>query len=283
MNPLGPLVLAGSGEYTPAMDIVDRYLLDVVAGKPVLLIATSCAMEGEDVMTKWEQMGVEHFKRLGIDATPVRIKDQADANVPAHAELIAEAGLVWFSGGSPVYLAQAFHETLSWHALEAANRRGAAVAGASGGLGVLNADIPNLAGPVPPAGATALEARLEAPANPATRPSAAPPPLRRRGGGWGEGSGPTALGLAAPIRAMAHFDRAEQRRPEFVQRVLDSLQPGQVAVGVDEDTTLVWTEDRWRVMGHKRVVLFENGNRTIYHHDDVIDRLPPPTRATQPF
>ena len=241
-NSLGPLILAGSGEYTPAMDIVDRYLLGVIDGKPVILIATSCAMEGEDVMTKWEQMGVEHFKRLGVEATPVRIKDQTDANVPANAEAIASAGLVWFSGGSPVYLAQAFHETLSWQALEAANRRGAAVAGASGGLGVLNAHIPNTAPDAPP--------------------------------------GPTALGLADPVRAMAHFDRAEQRRPEFVQRVLDSLQPGQVAVGVDEDTTVVWTEDRWRVMGHQRVVLFENGERTIYHHDDVIDRLPPPSRAS---
>jgi len=72
-TPLGPLVLAGSGEYTPAMDVVDRYLLEIAAGRPVLLIATSCAMEGEDVMTKWEQMGVEHFRRLGVEATPVRI------------------------------------------------------------------------------------------------------------------------------------------------------------------------------------------------------------------
>jgi cyanophycinase-like exopeptidase len=225
------------------MDIVDRYLLEFVDGRPVVLIATSCAMEGEDVMTKWEQMGVEHFKRLGVEATPLRIKDREDADVQANADQIAAAGFVWFSGGSPVYLAQAFHETLSWQALDAANRRGAVVAGASGGLGVLNADIPSLASEASP--------------------------------------GPTALGLAGPIRAMAHFDRAEQRRPEFIQRVLDNLQPGQFAVGVDEDTTVIWTEDRWRVMGHKRVVCFEHGDRTIHHHGDVIDRLPPPTRALQ--
>jgi cyanophycinase len=244
--PLGPLVLAGSGEYTPAMDVVDRYLLEVAAGRPVLLIATSCAMEGEDVMTKWEQMGVEHFRRLGVKAIPLRIKDHDDADLEANAGRIAAAGFVWFSGGSPVYLAQAFHETKSWHALEAANRNGAVVAGASGGLGVLNADVPALARPEVEGG----------------------PP-----------ASPTALGLADPIRAMAHFDRAEQRRPEFVQRVLDSLQPGQVAVGVDEDTALVWTQDRWRVIGHQRVVLFEHGDRAVYHHGDVLDRLPPPTRA----
>jgi cyanophycinase len=237
---LGPLVLAGSGEYTPAMDVVDSFLLEVAAGREVLLIATSCAQEGEDVMTKWEQMGVAHFKRLGVDARPLRIKDQADANVSEHAEQIAEAGLVWFSGGSPVYLAQAFHETLAWHALEAANRRGAAVAGASGGLGVLNADVPSH--------------------NSAHQ-------------------GPTALGLAAPVRALAHFDRAEQRRPEFIERIVGSLLPGQMAIGVDEDTTVVWTNGGWRVMGHQRAVLFKDGERIIYRHDEIVPDLPPPERA----
>jgi len=238
-NALGPLVLAGSGEYTPAMDIVDSFLLERVAGRAVVLIATSCAMEGEDVMTKWEQMGVAHFRGLGVEAVPVRIKDRDDADIAENAERIAEAGLVWFSGGSPVYLAQAFHETLAFHALEVANRRGAAVAGASGGLGVLNAHIPG-----------------------------------------NDTEGPTALGLAAPVRALAHFDRAEQRRPEFIERIVNSLQPGQMAIGVDEDTTVVWVDGEWRVMGHKRAVLFKGGERIPHHHGDVISDLPPPERAS---
>lgn len=243
LDGLGPLVLAGSGEYTPAMDIVDRFLLDVADGREVLLVATSCAMEGEDVMMKWEQMGVEHFRRLGIDAVPLRIKDKADAEIPEFAERIAEAGVVWFSGGSPVYLAQSFHETLCWQALDSANRRGAAVAGASGGLGVLNAHVPS------------------------SDPNVA---------------GPTALGLADPVRAIAHFDRAEQRRPEFIERIVASLQPGQMAVGVDEDTTVVWTNGAWRVMGHKRAVLFKDGHRVTYHHDEIVADLPPPERALTP-
>lgn len=241
-TPLGPLVLAGSGEYTPAMDIVDTYLLELAAALSsnvsVILIATSCAQEGEDVMTKWEQMGVAHFKRLGVEATPLRIKDRADANLPVHAERIAEAGLVWFSGGSPVYLAQSFHETLAWHALESANRLGAGVAGASGGLGVLNPNVPSTDNP-----------------------------------------GPSGLGLAAPVRAIAHFDRAEQRRPEFIERVVSSLLPGQMAIGVDEDTTVIWHESVWRVVGHQRAVLFVGQERHVYRHGDVVEGLPPPLRA----
>jgi len=239
---LGPLVLAGSGEYTPAMDIVDRYLLERAAGRPVLLIATSCAQEGEERMRWWEQLGVDHFKRLGVAAVPLHIRDRADADRAEFADQIREAGLIWFSGGSPVYLAQAFHETLSWEALEAANRAGAAVAGASGGLGVLNAHVQS--------------------------PDPSAPP------------GPTALGLASPIRAIAHFDRAEARRPEFIERIVSSLQPGQVAVGVDEDTAVVWSDGGWRVMGHKRAVVFKGEERIVFRHDDVLDLLPPPSRIS---
>jgi cyanophycinase len=238
-NSLGPLILAGSGEYTPAMDIVDEFLLGRAGGRDVLLIATSCAQEGEDMMTRWEQMGVEHFKRLGVDAVPIRIKDHHDADLREPAERIAEAGLVWFSGGSPVYLAQAFHETAAWRALEAANRGGTAVAGASGGLGVLNANVPS-----------------------------------------NDSDEPTALGLAAPVRALAHFDRAEQRRPEFIERVVSSLLPGQMAIGVDEDTTVVWVDGAWQVMGHQRAVLFNHGQRFVYHHGDVVPELPAPLRAS---
>ena len=123
-SPLGPLALVGSGEYTPAMDPIDRFLLELCGDRPILLIATSCAMEGLDVMERWERLGMAHFRKLGAQAEPLRICDREDADRPEHAERIAEAGLVWFSGGTPAYLAQAFDGTLCLQALEAANRRG---------------------------------------------------------------------------------------------------------------------------------------------------------------
>ena len=251
---LGPLVLVGSGEYTPAMNQVDSYLIEQIGGRPVVLVATSCAQEGQDVMTKWEQMGIAHFKNLGVDAVPLRICDTEDANLPENTEPLAEAGLVWFSGGSPIYLAQSFEDTLAFRTLEAANRRGTAVAGSSGGLGVLNAHMPVQQGPVPGLPATSTWI-----VNP---------------------NGSTGLGLAAPVRAMAHFDRAEVRRPEMIERTVSNLQPGQKAVGVDEDTALIWHEGVWRAMGHKRVVVYESDlTRTIFHNGDRIDILPPPERS----
>ncbi len=250
---LGPLALVGSGEYTPAMDVVDRHLLEQCAGRTVLLIATACAPEGLDVMERWEQMGSAHFARLGVDASPLRIRDADDANRPEIAARIAEADFVWFSGGRAGYLAQAFHETAAWRALANANARGAVVAGASGGLGVLN---PHLAGL--PTGQAGL---------PASGQSA-------------EGSAlPNGLGLAAPIRAMAHFDRMEARRPDMVDQMRSRLVPGQVLIGVDEDTGCIWTSGAWVAMGRARVNVFgPHGERKVYRHGDVVD-LPRPARS----
>jgi cyanophycinase len=243
---IGPLVLAGSGEYTETMDLVDRHLLEMLNGGRVVLVATACAQEGDERMGWWEQLGVAHFRRLGLEAVPVRIRNSEEADRPENAEQIAEAGFVWFSGGSAAYLARAFEGTRAWQALEAMNRAGGAVAGASGGLGVLN-----------PSMATA---------------SNEPTP------------GPTGLGLAAPVRAIPHFDRFEARRPEILQRALEALQPGHKVVGVDEDTAAVWSDGRWRAMGHKRVQVFERGKETlVFRHGEVIGALPPPLRHLAPF
>src|SRR3954462_13075836 len=251
-TPLGPLVLAGSGEYTTGMDRVDSWLVERCKGT-ILLIATPWAQEGAAVKTKWEQMGVKHFAKFGVEATPLRIVDHADANKAEFAEQIANAAIVWFSGGSPPYLAAAFHQTECWEALEAANRRGTAVAGSSGGLGVLNQHIEAAIGSGPNA-----QQYMNLAGEPA----------------------PNALGLAAPVRALAHFDRAEARRPEFVQRIVDGIQPGQMAVGTDEDTAVVWTGDEWRAMGQQRVVVFlPGGERAIYRHGELVPELPPPLRA----
>jgi cyanophycinase-like exopeptidase len=241
---IGPLVLAGSGEYTETMEVVDRYLLEIVDGRRVVLIATACAMEGDERMTWWEQLGVRHFAKFGVEAVPVRIRDQDEANIEKHAEMIAEAGFVWFSGGSAAYLARSFDGTLAWQALQAANAAGAAVAGASGGLGVLN------------------------------------PHVHQPGADGQAPHGPTGLGLAAPVRAMSHFDRFAERRPEMLQRAIDGLAPGQKLVGIDEDTAIVWHDGAWRAMGHKRVQVFEKGAAPLlYRHGDVVESLPPPQRA----
>jgi cyanophycinase-like exopeptidase len=224
------------------MDVVDQYLIDLGHRANVLLIATACAPEGLDVMERWEQMGRAHFSRLGVDARPVRIRDSGDADLPGLAEQILEADFVWFSGGRAAYLAEAFHNTASWRALAHANANGAAIAGASGGLGVLNIHV--------------------------------------LGAANADGNKPNGLGLAAPIRAMAHFDRMEARRPDAVTEMLRRLSPDQVLIGVDEDTACVWSGGAWTAMGRGRVNVFDSsGERRIYRNGERVD-VPAPARHT---
>lgn len=79
---------------------------------------------------------------------------------------------------------------------------------------------------------------------------------------------------------MAHFDRMELRRPENVQRMIANLRPDHRVIGTDEDTAAVWTGSEWRVMGHKRVVVFlEDGRREIFSNGDIINPIPPPYRS----
>jgi cyanophycinase len=242
----GPLALVGSGEYTPAMDDVDRQLLELCEGKTVLLIATACAPEGIDVMERWEEMGRAHFARLGVKAAPLRIRNAEDANQREAAATIAQADFVWFSGGSATYLAQALDGTASWEALAGANARGAVVAGSSGGLGVLNAHVLGAVGP-----------------GPNVRPD-----------------GPNGLGLAAPIRAIPHFDRFEARRPEMVDQMRARLMEGQTLIGVDEDTACIWMSGAWVAWGRGRVNVFgKEGERAIYRHGETVP-LPKPLRNT---
>ena len=231
------------------MDGVDRHLLELSGSGTVLLIATACAPEGTEVMERWEEMGLAHFQRLGINARPVRICDREDANRSENAERISLAKLVWFSGGRANYLAEVFHDTAAWKALEHANSSGSIVAGSSGGLGVLNAHIPGGTGPGP----------ID-----------------------DDGVTPNGLGLAAPLRAMAHFERREARRPESVDEIRSRLAPGQVLIGVDENTACVWNSGTWTAMGMGRVVVFKGGgDRAIYRHGELID-LPKPLRSCEP-
>ena len=69
----GLIALVGSGEYLPVMDEVDRYLLAHcgVSGRPprVVCLPTAAGQEGQQSWGRWMQMGEQHFRRLGADAS----------------------------------------------------------------------------------------------------------------------------------------------------------------------------------------------------------------------
>jgi peptidase E len=95
----GKIVLVGSGEFTQALEPLDREL--VHKGCSVLVLTHASAPEGEEVQGGWVERARSHFARLGVEPdTPM-----APCAVCLRAKL-EHADLVWLSGGDPLFLTQ---------------------------------------------------------------------------------------------------------------------------------------------------------------------------------
>lgn len=206
----GPVALVGSGEYLPEMASMEAGLLQGRAGTYVQL-ATAAVPDGREVVGRWHRLGTEQAERLGAEPVILPVSDRRSADDPALAALVAGAGLVYLSGGSPTYLADTLRGTAVWAAILAAWRSGAALAGCSAGAMAFAASVPSLRHP-------------------------------RRGAVEG-------LGLLPRLRVIPHFDRFLARMPDVMARFLLPEDPAVTVVGVDELTALVGGPCRWTVQG----------------------------------
>jgi len=208
-TPAGPVALVGSGEFTPAMAEVDRLLL---AGRPprAVFLPTAAAQEGTERIDYWVRLGRDHYHDLGVEPVPLLVLDRPSADDPALAAEVAGAGLIYLSGGDPAYLAETLAGTRVFAAIRAAWEGGAALAGCS-------------------AGACALT----------NVTFGVVPPLGRRPG----------LGLVPGLVVLPHFDAIERWWPGIVDRWRDELEPGELLVGIDENTALVGGSGRFVVHG----------------------------------
>jgi cyanophycinase len=218
----GSLALVGSGEYTDAMLDIDRSLLD---GRPgtYVQIPTAAAPEGPKRLAYWVELGHSHAAKLGVDAVPLVVTDRAGADDPSVVEALRGAGLIYLSGGSPVFLADTLRGTLLAREIEAAWRGGVALAGCS-------------------AGAMALASWTPDPRRP-TRP------------------GSPGLGLVPQLRVLPHFDRFMGRMPDLLARPLMRAPDGVTTVGIDEDTALVGGPERFTVQGRQSVWVIDGRRR----------------------
>ena len=98
----GTLALVGSGEYTPEMDPVDRFLLERLPSPArVVCMPTAAGKERRERITYWSELGVKHFTRLGAECKAVEVIDRATAMDESLAQRIDEANFVYLSGGDP--------------------------------------------------------------------------------------------------------------------------------------------------------------------------------------
>lgn len=223
------ITLLGSGEYLPVMNNVDARLLARAgtATPRVVCFPTAAGQEGDGSVNRWMQMGVDHFTRLGADVRAVRIIDRDSASDPRWLEPIANADLLYFSGGDPLYLHQTLVDTPAWDAVQKALARGAQYAGCSAGAMIMGQQVPNV---------RSLRRELY-----------------------------PAFGLVPAQVIMPHFDRFKVFRPMMLPQVQRELGEG-YALGIDEDTALLnAAEGEGEVMGTGTVSVITARKVTVYH------------------
>ncbi len=226
----GLIALLGSGEYLPVMNDVDRYLLSAQNGRTsrVVCMPTAAGQEGDQSVNYWLDLGVKHFKNLGVDATPARIVDRESANDPQWFSALENADLIYFSGGKPNYLYETLQSSLAWEAAQKAWARGATYAGCSAGAMILAQQIPNV------------------------RSTVRKTPQK-------------AFGIVPAKFVMPHFDKMRGLWSTFLFAVRRKLEKGEFILGVDENTALVGKMgESWQVMGAGKVHLITRGEEQSF-------------------
>jgi cyanophycinase len=223
----GVIALVGSGEFTPAMDEVDRQLLAATGrDRPrVAIVPAASWPDGETVFMRWAAEGEAHFAALGAEPVPVLIRDRDSAGDPAAAAAISGADLIYFSGGKPGHLLDVLRDTAAGAALREAHARGAVVAGCSAGAMVLGAHQLRVGG----------RRFLQMPVS------------------WQDG-----LGLVPRMVIVPHYDAV----PETLVAPMALAAPeGALVVGIDEETALVGRDGTWQVQGRSRVTVWRGSRR----------------------
>jgi cyanophycinase len=214
----GPLVLAGSGEFTSAMDDVDRELLSPFGAHPrVAVVPTAAGLE--DTPPIWVEKGRDHFRALGAEPIAIMVLKKDDAHEPKWRDLISGVDLIYFSGGDPGHVVATLDGSPFWRAVLDRHNSGAVLAGSSAGAMMLGESTF-----VPTArGADGLPTRV------IVRP---------------------ALGLVRGVIVAPHFDILPKRLVDMWTGLVPS---GHRLLGIDEDTALIRSNPEWIVRGRGRV------------------------------
>ena len=227
----GLIALLGSGEYLPVMDDVDRYLLancGAEGRKPrVVCLPTAAGQEGEKSVSRWSNMGLEHFTRLGADVQAVPVIDAESANDLNHATAVGDADLIYFSGGNPSYLYRTMKDSLVWQAAQKVWARGAVYAGCSAGAMILGREMPDF---------RAAGIRSTA-----------------------------AFGILPVASVMPHFNAIPLFGKPLVATLRRRLLEGEIMIGIDEDTAIVGKlNENWAVMGKSKAHVFTKNDSQSY-------------------
>jgi cyanophycinase len=244
MNKLGALALVGSGEYLPVMQDLESELLKsgVNNGKAnrYLQIPTAAGRETAARLEYWRNLGEEQCQRIGAVQNFLPVFNREDAFNPEFVEKIKGAGLIYFSGGDPHYLANTLIDTPIWEAIKTEWQSGTSLAGCSAGAMVMSTEIPNFR------------------------------KLR---------DDPTfGFNLLPNIRVIPHYNKFFGWIPDSAAKIVMKAPEGVTLMGIDEDTALVtglnpettFSGASWQVVGKASVHILRGGNPGKYEAPSII-------------
>ncbi len=230
----GRLILAGSGEFTPAMDEVDREILAGIA-KPRARVAIVPTASGlEDTSASWAELGKAHFVALGADVVPVMVLRRDDARERRWIDALRNVDWIYFSGGRPQHAINVLAGTPFWEEVVRQHRSGAVLAGSS-------------------AGAMMLGEKSYAPDD--FDAAGLPQSVSVRDG----------LGVLGGHFVIPHFDLLAQLPAQRVQTWITAWPNGFRGIGIDEDTAVIEGPDGWTVHGRGRAVIMTSFERQEVH------------------
>ncbi len=227
----------GSGEFDPWSEPVERWLLERSRnhGGPVLVCPTAAAHEGDESYDGWANKGMDHYRAIGVPAEVLPLKTRDDASREDVIARLADASVIFFSGGNPARLTQVVLETPFWDALQAAILDGLPYAGCSAGVAYLteltyDSDTQDLDSV------------------------------------WAPGIGYVRNALFAP-----HWDIVDTWIPGATEFISGSVKPGQTFIALDEETALVGDGRSWRVIGTAKIHVLRDGEWTRYADGDAFE------------
>ena len=240
----GRLILAGSGEFTPAMDDLDREILSSIA-KPRARVAIVPTASGlEDTPDSWAALGDAHFAALGADVVAVMVLRRDDAWEQRWIDALRDVDWVYFSGGRPQHAINVLAGTPFWDEVLRRHRSGAVLAGSS-------------------AGAMMLGEKSYAPDD--FDAAGLPQRVSVRDG----------LGVLGGHFVVPHFDLLSQLPPERVQVWIAAWPEGLRGIGIDEETAIVEGMNEWTVRGRGRAITMTSFDRQKVHANGArFDSIP---------
>lgn len=202
----GALALVGSGEYSPQMQEFESELLHLAISRgkknSFVQIPTASSHEGSASRDKWQRLGREQAERIGTEWVYLPIHEREDAFNQEFVDAIANAGLIYFSGGDPHRIADVFKDSPAWAAIVTAWENGSSLAGCSAGAMAFGGTIMG---------------------------------IRRSHHSAG-------LGIVPGIEVIPHYDKMLGWLPDRVTAFVLRPDATTALIGIDENTALVYTD-----------------------------------------